>query len=1440
MPCANDSTISIYNDCFWYKFVYNGGDDDGRIDYLIKKNVTMQYVNANEWWIRENSHTQYFTYDQISTVHPSNHVDLHELLTILKNWACLDADGSLGSSSGVESRMKVSNCLNIFNAQFRYNKQELLFDEKRVGSNALVKYTSDPPVVTLWLGAGGVNNNRVIFQSKQYMPYQAEDEICTSIGGLLRTVLDVPNCTARIGYYDDTADKVVNCDTGGSGAFFELDPAGVLYCVVRYFDAGVQTDIRIPQSDWNIDHLDGDGNSGIILDITKSQIFLLSMQMNGGCVKFGFNIDCEMVWVHTFKVANTLYSPTTFNYSLPLRGEIRQSGPIPVTCYQKWYSCSVSLEGCSTEIPVVPFNYTAHAPLTCPVKILTNPGDHRPLIAIRLKKNLCRASIWPKRIEVTNESGSMIYWRLILNPVGFKDTDSPAPVWYDLGNSSFAQYSYNLNNVGFDNGDGLNPDEHDTNNRDALAIIIGSIMDAAGVLLAGRTAALEAAQSVLVDQTPLVIPLTTPVAQMIIDAAIEAANSTQTDEVNVALTAQLAALIVSTTSTVNTAVTSHIAAKITLANTTNGGTPAVLTAAHAAAAALPYGTSAQVVSAVNAAVSTAIGVINSALTSGVAAGITGTNSAISAAATSGVSTAITTYVQAAVTALVGNPSSIPAAVSAGNASLAAGGSSVAISTAAINAALAVDPTLSPNLIIGTLSALINTPRSASGVQTALATAIGTYTDTALAGPAAKIAAQAAAAAGLTAGDNTTTILGSANTAAQGVETAVNASYVSGATALTNAIDCTPLCISDAAFAAGASPAEIQAAVTAGLSHASSPFGLLQGGSTDDINTAAKNALQTAVAAVVTTLTSGLSAAVTSTISAVNTASSSFIDTAIANSINALAISGVTGANVIAYGTVTSAITAGASPASIATAATAAAVAEDATVNAGANAAAINTNNASLTTDVTAARFTNGGTALASSLSSYITSSMVGSTVLASIQAAASTSLNLSSSTLTTIVNTASASAITAQNAVYTAYTATAGATYACITTTRYSNSSPAVITLITNLINGTTLSAAAKTTALTAALVVADASLLAGDNTTDIATDSINAAVGTLVNVTTQLTSGVSTLISSLISAINITAAPAMDTAITAAITAVGGNAGAITAAVTAGNLALAAGSIPSVIATAVTNAAVVADPSIAATLTANLTSTTNAIAATRHSTIVQNAIKVPTGTYTDAALAGTAAKAAARAAAVAALLTDSTPTQIANAAKVAAQQVMVDIATALAASTTSDILMIKDVINKATADRLEQLVSSVVLSAGGSPTNASGAQAAAAAALAVTNSTSAQIILAVRDYLVSQSVSNAIIDIVILSLSNSAYSFGDIDIAKDVSAYADNQNVKSVILASGFMSTGIDKDVSDLFKTFGVHANIGGDVPDVLALTCCHVKGAGRVRGSIEFVETQ
>ena len=74
--------------------------------------------------------------------------------------------------------------------------------------------------------------------------------------------------------------------------------------------------------------------------------------------------------------------------------------------------------------------------LSCPV-VLTSSGNHRPIVSIRLNPTLCRASIWPKRLEIDNETGVICLWRLILNPTGL------TPTWTDVAHNSFAQYSTN-------------------------------------------------------------------------------------------------------------------------------------------------------------------------------------------------------------------------------------------------------------------------------------------------------------------------------------------------------------------------------------------------------------------------------------------------------------------------------------------------------------------------------------------------------------------------------------------------------------------------------------------------------------------------------------------------------------------------------------------------------------------------------------------------------------------------------------------------------------------------------------------------------------------------------------------------------------------------------------------------------------------------------------
>lgn len=1429
MSCIGDSTVSIYNDCDWFRFVYTGGDDDGRTDYLIKKNVTMQYVNANEWWIRENGHTQYFSYTQISITQPTDHTNLRELLAILKNWACLPSGNSTGPGSA-DRRVRVSKCMSIFNAQFRYDKQELLFCEKKVGSNAMLNHTMDPPVVTLWLGAGGVTGNRVIFQSKQYMPYQPENEICTSIGGVLCDVLEVPNRTARIGYFDDMVDKDPTADIGGSGAFFELGSDGVLYTVVRYFANGVQFDNKIPQSDWNIDQLDGTGGSGITIDITKSQIFIFSLQMNGGCVKFGFNIDGEEIYCHTFKVANMLDTPTMFNYSLPVRGELRQTAPTAVTCKQHWYSVGVCLEGCDTAIPVVPFNFTAHAPIHCPSRALTNPGEHRPLVAIRLKKDLCRGTIWPKRIEVTNETGAMVYWRLILNPTGFRELDSPAPVWNNLGNSSFAQFSWNLNNVGFDNGDGASPDPQDLSNRDALSAIIGEIMDSAEVLLAGRNAAVEAALISLADQSPFLMVNLPVVITNILNAAIAAANSTQTDSINLQLDSTFPAFQNNMQTTVSDAVTTTVSDAIIAANLANGGTAPVLAAGQAQAITSSTKTASMLASDVTNASIAAVNTILSTLNSNINSRATTLAGEIYTAGSSSVSTAIIDTVTAAVNAVVGNPNAITAANNAGLASLTAGDSTDDIATAAFDAAFAEDNSLPPTLI-NDLMVAVKAARDILAVQNAVSSSIGMYTDGPVAGVPAKNAAIANALAQLTLGGSTFTIVSDAYTGALGVLNGVIAAFTAGLSALTTAFATVSTAIAQQAFNANATAATQAAAVNAGIAR------VVAGDSALNIVTFAKNALQSSVALIVAAIPTGNAAAVTAVSNQIKTVIQSDVNTRVSDDITLAASNAsvpVGTAITDAFASIDADLLTGETPATIVTNAFAAAVAAEPALS-----PELDFGSSVYLATVAFVEGLRMAVNIDTQIANFINAANAGSFAVADAQAAANLSLDAHNH-VTAIVNAAQVAAIAEVNSVYTVFASNAAALLATVKLVRHANALVDVNALITAYIAALSATQAAEATATMAAITAGDASLLAGDDTDTIALLAKNAAYATIVNIVTSLNNGAVPLVNLISASLLANASAGITTALTAAFNAVGVNAAGISDGVAAGIVSLGLGKTSTQIATDANNAASATDISKASALSLTLASTINAVNIARGATVVQNALSVVIGNYTDAALAGTDAKFAARADAAAQLTLGANSTTIANAAKLAAQAVIYAIAATLAnpANVTSYKALITQVLTLATADRVQQAVYNAVNAV--EPTLSAGAATAALVALNAPNSTTASIITAVHIFLVSNSVTDANITTIVLSLRNTAYNLGNLDIDLDLGVDGPDQNLRSVILASGFMSTNMDKDVSTLFNTFGLHANVEGTVPDVLALTVEHTKGAARCRGSIEWVETK
>jgi hypothetical protein len=106
----------------------------------------------------------------------------------------------------------------------------------------------------------------------------------------------------------------------------------------------ITTNVKTPQSQWNLDRCDGTGPSGYVLDVTKMQMCYIDYTWYGaGFVRFGFRMtDGNVVYCH--KVANNNINNQAYMRSgnLPVRYEVTNIGP-----YTKLMSGSVSSYGVS-------------------------------------------------------------------------------------------------------------------------------------------------------------------------------------------------------------------------------------------------------------------------------------------------------------------------------------------------------------------------------------------------------------------------------------------------------------------------------------------------------------------------------------------------------------------------------------------------------------------------------------------------------------------------------------------------------------------------------------------------------------------------------------------------------------------------------------------------------------------------------------------------------------------------------------------------------------------------------------------------------------------------------------------------------------------------------------------------------------------------------------
>lgn len=319
-------------------------------------------------------------------------------------------------------RLRVSNPFTLFDGKtVHFNHPSVWDDVQASGSGTQTWYDEDRSSTYLIVAydEAGVRV-RQTYRRFAYVPGKSQLTLITFVHGELEDEI-----SRKIGVFDDD-----------NGIFLDTEAQDV-YLTIRSSTSGGASDTRISQANWNIDQFDGDGPSGITLDLTKAQILVIDYEWLGvGRVRVGFNIDGVTYPAHQFKHANVINSVYMSTPNLPIRYEIESDG----TGEGGKIGGDTALEAiCSTVISEGgedPVGRKWGAASAANRTGLNGTGATRyALFGLRLRTSAASSIIIPAQFSVVGTTvNDEFAWEIVLG-----GTVAGAPSWTNYTNSA-AQY----------------------------------------------------------------------------------------------------------------------------------------------------------------------------------------------------------------------------------------------------------------------------------------------------------------------------------------------------------------------------------------------------------------------------------------------------------------------------------------------------------------------------------------------------------------------------------------------------------------------------------------------------------------------------------------------------------------------------------------------------------------------------------------------------------------------------------------------------------------------------------------------------------------------------------------------------------------------------------------------------------------------------------------
>ena len=323
-----------------------------------------------------------------------------------------------GSALDAFGRARFSQPYTLFDSQNRY-AQNGYFDTELTGSGTSTYVANESTVEMETTTASG---DKVIAQTKRSFAYQPGKSLLVLNTFVMSAAQE--ELRMRIGYFN-----------AQNGVFLQRT-GSTLSVVRRTYVTGAAIDTVVNQAHWNGDKLDGTGDSGFTVDVTKTQIFWQDFEwLGGGSVRCGFVINGQAIICHTFKNANNLTSVYMTTAILPIRYEIENLGAIASAAKLKRISSTVASEG----------GYERKVALNTSARMTAQNNSistsFKPLVSIRLASGRTGAVVLPDGYSVLG-SGTNGEFEIVLvrNPTltgASWVASSSANVDYDISATSY-------------------------------------------------------------------------------------------------------------------------------------------------------------------------------------------------------------------------------------------------------------------------------------------------------------------------------------------------------------------------------------------------------------------------------------------------------------------------------------------------------------------------------------------------------------------------------------------------------------------------------------------------------------------------------------------------------------------------------------------------------------------------------------------------------------------------------------------------------------------------------------------------------------------------------------------------------------------------------------------------------------------------------------------